>query len=97
MYDDHDFDVPPGVSARFTNPDADAGLLAAALGQFRGDTLILESALDEVIPHSVIEKYLQFAPTAQHRVTADATHALTEASWREKFRSSIVEWFSQQL
>lgn len=92
LYDDRDLDVPLGQTVR-SDAGVHTALLAASLGRFPGDTLILESGADEVIPHAVIDAYRQIAPHARHCVIDGATHALTEAKWRETFRATIVDWF----
>lgn len=65
------------------------------LADFGGSILIVESAKDDVIPHTVIQSYLDACRgRAQHHVIPDATHALTEERWRAEFLEVIIRWFS---
>jgi pimeloyl-ACP methyl ester carboxylesterase len=63
------------------------------LRNFRGDTLVLESEADEVIPHAVIDKYLAAAGRCTHHVIPDAAHALVREEWNAAFIREILEWF----
>jgi pimeloyl-ACP methyl ester carboxylesterase len=92
-YDDRDFDVLLRERTR-SEAGARSALLASSLGRFGGETLILESGADEVIPHEVIEAYLRIAAHPTHHVIKDAAHALTEPRWRETFEEEIKAWFA---
>jgi pimeloyl-ACP methyl ester carboxylesterase len=63
------------------------------LRNFPGDTLVLESAADEVIPHAVIDKYLAAASHGTHHVIPDAAHALVREEWNAAFIREILDWF----
>ena len=63
------------------------------LRNFHGDTLVLESGADEVIPHAVIDKYLTAAMHCAHHVIAGATHALVREEWNAAFIREILDWF----
>ncbi len=72
-------------------PDAFDSL--SALSRFTGPVLILESELDERIPHSQILAHLDACPQAKHEVIAGATHALTDPVWDAVFVDAIIRWF----
>jgi pimeloyl-ACP methyl ester carboxylesterase len=72
-------------------PDAFDSL--GALSRFDGPVLILESELDERIPHAQILAYLDACGRAEHEVIAGATHALTEPEWDAAFVDAIIRWF----
>lgn len=63
------------------------------LSQYRGDTLVIQSERDEVIPDSVIAAYLHASPRVQHQVIPKATHALTNPAWDKIFIQLLLKWF----
>lgn len=63
------------------------------LSRYTGDTLIIESELDCVVPHDHIAAYLASNSTAQHMVIPGATHALTDPAWDKMFVGAMIEWF----
>lgn len=63
------------------------------LSRYTGDTLIVESELDCVVPHDHIAAYLASNSKAQHMVIPGATHALTDPAWDNMFVGRIIEWF----
>jgi pimeloyl-ACP methyl ester carboxylesterase len=68
----------------------------AALSDYPGPVLVVESGADEVIPKSAIAAYLEACGgRARHEVIDGATHALTEPRWRQEFQDLIVDWFSR--
>ncbi|MFF3381304.1 alpha/beta hydrolase family protein [Streptomyces sp. NPDC002680] len=94
MHGDDEFTRPlgdlPGSRAH-----ASTSMPAAALAEFSGETLILESAADEVIPQEVIQTYLKSSPGTRHRTISGATHALTRPEWKERFVREILEFFAE--
>jgi uncharacterized protein len=64
-----------------------------ALRRFEGETLVIESEKDEVIPKSHIAAYLGTSSKVQHLVIPEATHALTNPRWDDVFVSAILSWF----
>jgi pimeloyl-ACP methyl ester carboxylesterase len=67
----------------------------AILGRYGGQTLIVESENDEVVPASHIAAYLRSCPHAQRQVIPGAAHALTNPQWDEVFVTAIVSWFRE--
>lgn len=55
-------------------------------------TLLVESELDEVIPHEVVATYLRARPDIEHVVLAGASHALTDPAWRAAYERVLVDY-----
>jgi uncharacterized protein len=92
--DDH-YDGPLVGDALFGHVDPSlASMLTESLRAFEGEVLILESAVDEVIPHSVIQAYLGASPKAQYVIIPGATHGLTTPEQKERFLREILTFFS---
>lgn len=73
-----------------------------AIRGFEGDLLIVESELDEIIPHKIIELYLKNAVKSKRKelkVLRGATHWLGEpnSKYRQEFQRIVVDWFSETL
>jgi uncharacterized protein len=62
------------------------------LASFNGPVLVVESEHDEVIPHRVVQAYLDACPGASHAVIPGAAHAMTDPGWNEAFVELILEW-----
>ncbi len=105
LYKDADFDCPK----RQLNLDADLpayrrcrldptdNRILAAAARFDGDVLIVESELDTVIPHAVIDNYLRAFRTAgsvQYELLARADHALSVESSRRAWTSVLMRWLT---
>ena len=90
---DRYLDRPLRERVRDRSPES-ASSWRAALAEFAGPVLVLESEHDEVIPHAVIEAYLATASRATHCVLRGAAHALTDPSWREAFEADVIEFFA---
>ena len=65
----------------------------AILSRYTGDTLIIESELDVVVPHDHVAAYLASKSKAHHMVIPGATHALTDPAWDKIFVGGTIEWF----
>lgn len=72
----------------------DADLALGNLAEFDGETLVLESERDELIPHASIEAYLRAARHDTHHVLPNATHALTDETSKAAFVDEIIAWFA---
>lgn len=72
--------------------DADSAL--ANLRGYPGETLVLESEHDEVIPRRSIEACLAAAQHGTHHVIPGAAHALTTPEWKTAFIEEIISWFA---
>jgi pimeloyl-ACP methyl ester carboxylesterase len=64
------------------------------LADFVGPVLIVESERDEVIPHDVIQTYLDACPQAEHELLPGAAHAMTDPRWNEAFVELLLKWAS---
>jgi uncharacterized protein len=93
MREDDQYGAPlGGVVFGHADPSS-SSRLTESLKTFEGEVLILESAADEVIPHSVIQAYLGASPKAQHVIIPEATHALTKPEQKERFLREILTFF----
>jgi uncharacterized protein len=93
LYDDRELDKTldsPKKSNRF----ASAREITRRLQHYAGAVLILEGEFDDVIPHEIIEVYLEACRDAQHAVIPRARHALVDEVTRAYFRNSIVDFFA---
>ena len=63
------------------------------LAAYGGDTLIIQSEKDEVIPESHIVAYLGVNSQAKLKVIREASHALRNPMWDREFIGYIVDWF----
>jgi uncharacterized protein len=64
-----------------------------ALSKFDGDVLVVESELDERIPHSHIIAYMSASRKSSHEVIPGACHALELPAWNEMFVRFLIQWF----
>jgi len=86
---DHNLLKPPSA-----DPDAQYEFDSLkALAGYTGETLIIQSERDEVIPESHIDAYLRANPRAGKKVIPEAMHALTNPAWDKLFVQYIVDWF----
>jgi uncharacterized protein len=108
LYKDPDFDRPKTAlnldgdlpAYRRSRLTADDNLALRNAARFAGDVLLVESELDTVIPHAVVENYrAAFAAAASvtHRLLADADHGLSRPQWRRAYGAALAEWLSQVL
>lgn len=66
--------------------------------EFSNPILFITSELDEEIPESTTQNYLDFAQNQITQVVIkDADHALTRPNWREQFNVAILEWLENQV
>ncbi len=73
--------------------------LAASAG-FRGDVLIVESELDVIVPHPVIENYRNaFTQTHSmtYRVIKGADHSLSQKAWSQSYTKVLVNWVDEMI
>lgn len=69
-----------------------------SFSEFSNPILFITSELDEEIPESTTQNYLDFAQNQITQVVIkDADHALTRPNWREQFNVAILEWLENQV
>jgi dienelactone hydrolase len=71
-----------------------------ALSVFEGDVLIVESELDDIVPHEVIANYLEavIKPLSlTYRVIHGADHGLTDAAHQNAYTSLLVNWLTEMV
>jgi alpha-beta hydrolase superfamily lysophospholipase len=79
---------------RRSDPDAVADSFMRTLRGCSMPTLVLESEDDDVIPHSVIRRYLENLPQVEHAILRGAKHSLVTDAERAQFIEWIVRFFS---
>ncbi|WP_213959447.1 alpha/beta fold hydrolase [Variovorax sp. dw_954] len=70
----------------------------AACARFRGEALLIESALDQIVPHAVSDNYaaaLNGARSMQREVIAQADHELSQPEWQQQLRDLLRGWLAQ--
>ena len=80
------------LSERRAGDSLTARRFLATLSATSMPTLLVESELDEVIPHEVVTTYLQARPDIEHVVLAGAGHALTDPTWRATYERLLVDY-----
>lgn len=71
-----------------------------ALNNFRGNVLIIESELDDVIPHETIENYKNAMVDKQnltHIIMKGAQHSIKEGKFRDEVEKILKDWFRSRL
>lgn len=71
-----------------------------ACAAFHGDVLIVESELDNVIPHAVITNYREAciqANSLTYRVIKGADHGLSEPTAQRAYTSLLVNWLTEMV
>jgi hypothetical protein len=67
---------------------------------FGGDVLIIESELDDIVPHPVIKSYTEACKQAHsltYRVIKGADHGLADESAQRSYTSLLVNWLSEMM
>ncbi|HVL01641.1 MAG TPA: alpha/beta fold hydrolase [Dongiaceae bacterium] len=85
---------------RLTRIAPEDNLALKACADFRGDALIVESELDTIIPHTVIENYvaaLSQAGSLTSRVISNADHALSEKNMRKAYNLHLKRWLTEMI
>ena len=71
-----------------------------ACAAFRGDVLIVESELDDTVPHQVIENYVaacKSARTLTRRLVKGADHGLSTEAWQRESTAYLVDWLKERV
>ena len=70
-----------------------------ACAAFHGDVLIVESELDDTIPHQVIENYVTSCKSARsvtRRVIKGADHGLSTEAWQRESTAYLIQWLKER-
>jgi pimeloyl-ACP methyl ester carboxylesterase len=70
------------------------GDVLAGLQEFAGEILVVESEHDDVIPPSVIERYVASSPRAHRAKLAGAAHGLAP-EFEQPYGEIVREWFRE--
>ena len=68
----------------------------AAVHNFNGEILIIESEKDDKVPHQTIQNYINAAKDKSkltHVVMKDAPHSIKEGKFRDKVEQILADWF----
>lgn len=107
LYADEDWDVPKAGLDRaalrayrnsVVTPERNRAL--AAMSEFRGDVLIVESEHDHLVPHQTVQNYKAACVNARsltYRVIVGADHALSEKAWQQTYTSVLVDWVGEMV
>ena len=71
-----------------------------ACAAFEGDVLVVESELDNVVPHAVISNYVEafIQPRSlTYRVIKGADHGLSDEAGQRAYTSLLVNWFTEMV
>lgn len=69
-----------------------------ALHNFQGKVLLIESELDERIPHQTIENYMravQVSDNLTYVLMKGTPHSIKEGKFRDEVEQILVEWFGK--
>ena len=107
LYKDEDWLVPKQhldrqelARYRSMKLPTDANRALAASAVFEGDVLLVESEMDHIVPHPVLESYrAAFLRTRSmtYRVIDGADHALAKPEWSEAYTGMLVNWMKEML
>ena len=65
---------------------------------FEGDVLVVESEFDDIIPHTVIESYVEAfvkARSKTYRLVSGADHGLTAEACQRAYTAMLLDWFTK--
>ena len=88
----------PGYRRRHVRPQDNRALKACAA--FKGDVLIIESELDDIVPHATIENYREAAKNARsltYRVIEGADHGLSGEDAQRAYTGVLVNWLTEMI
>lgn len=100
QYDFSGDDSAAILKPRFSSLEDSQTYIKNALNNFLGDVLIIESEHDDVIPHQIIEDYLNSVKEKKkltYVVMKGADHALKNERTRAEFIKILTDWFSDKL
>lgn len=75
-------------------------LALKGVANFSGDILIIESEKDEIIPHSVIENYLNSISDKRkltYKIIKNARHSLTDEKLDKEYVALLKRWLSDKM
>lgn len=71
-----------------------------AISKFNGNILIIESKNDEIIPHKIIEAYINCVKDKNlltHKVIKNADHPLLKEEYKKEFIKIMVDWLKVRI
>lgn len=107
LYRDDDWTIPKGRHDRLAlahyrqervDPADNRALKACT--RFEGDVLLVESEVDDRIPHATVANYLasfRRARSLTYRIVEGADHALSDPAARQVFTGMLVRWIREMV
>jgi dipeptidyl aminopeptidase/acylaminoacyl peptidase len=107
LYRDENWNMPKGELDRrdlnvyrrtVIQPQENRALCACA--EFKGDALVIESEVDQTVPHEAVQNYvnaLKNVRSVTYRVLSDADHALSTDDMRQSYGLQLVGWMTEML
>jgi len=71
-----------------------------AICNFKGEILIIESEKDDIVPHQVMENYINAIKDESkltHIVMENAPHSIKEGHFRDEVERILVKWFGNLI
>lgn len=71
-----------------------------ALNKFNGNILIIESELDDTVPHETIENYKNAIKNKRkltHAILSGASHSIKDGKFKDDIENILVEWFKNKI
>lgn len=91
----------PAVFAWRNQPKkSDETFSLEAISNFKGKVLIIESEKDDVVPHQVIENYINAIKDKSkltHIVMKNAPHSIKEGPFRDEVERILIKWFGNRF
>lgn len=82
----------------YFNPRQNSAI--AALNNFDGEVLLIQSEKDDMIPKEVFDTYLKYIKNKsrlKHIIIKDADHRTSKPEWERKSRKAQYNWFQKIL
>jgi len=108
LYEDGGWELPKAELAKHQDLRAyrgcklatDANRALRACCAFRGDVLIVESELDQTVPHQVIENYFAACKSARsltRQLVKGADHGLSTPDMQRAYTELLVSWLHEMF
>lgn len=88
------------IDYRRSRIDALENKALRACSEFQGDALVIEAENDAIIPHTVIENYMNALSNARSltsRIISGADHGLSEAPAQQDYTTLLINWLTEMI
>lgn len=75
-------------------------LTLKTISNFDGEILIVESEKDQIIPHKIIDQYINPITNKSrltYKIMRGATHDLSTTAWKNEFIQILLKWFKKVI